>query len=376
MLTLAKPGLGDEYLNLYNYSRNTNRNLTAVYLDSSQPENIRHFNYFCEGYKRWKDVKGYKDFNDILSEAYESLNTLDKAYFIIDEAQDLTPLQWKLIHKWVKSAQEVYLAGDDDQAIYTWAGADPRGMQEFENRYKSKQVVLNKSNRVSRAIHKVAERLIRQVGSRVPKQYTPNDEEGSVWVHDSIYCLNFKKDEDCLILYRNHSLRKNIEDLLIEQALPYTVLSGQKGLFEGVKANFIRLWTKLQEGQDELKVSEEKTLKQVMGERYTGPDCLRSYLDRHWSFIGNFSVEELSYFHRVDKGVGLFYKPTLKLNTIHGSKGSESDRVVLLNSMTSTTMETLISDPDSEIRVFYVGVTRARSRLDLVMDRNGVEFFR
>ena len=46
-----------------------------------------------------------------------------KAIFI-DEAQDLSPLQWQLYDKLKEHCDQIYLAGDDDQAIYAWAGAD------------------------------------------------------------------------------------------------------------------------------------------------------------------------------------------------------------------------------------------------------------
>ena len=43
---------------------------------------------------------------------------------MVDEAQDLTPLQWDMVVKIAKHVDRVYIAGDDDQAIYEWNGAD------------------------------------------------------------------------------------------------------------------------------------------------------------------------------------------------------------------------------------------------------------
>lgn len=374
-LVLGAPTLGDQYLTLYHLAGNTEQGWAYVYSQSNQPNNFRHFTYFCSSYERWKSVKGYKDFNDILKEALESGPDLGKDYIIVDEAQDLTSLQWKLIFKWVTKAREVYLAGDDDQAIYTWAGANVKGMSQFRYKYGSKQVVLGHSKRLSLPIYKIAEKLISQVQDRVKKNYEPNKAKGFVQLFHSIYDLNFKSNEDCLILYRNHSLRQSIEDFLISKALPYTALSGKKGILDSSKGRFIRLWKNLQGGQTELKKSEETLLKSVLKERYTTPEDIPGLLSKHWSLLCQFTPEELSYFRRLEKGVGVFIKPSIKLNTIHGSKGSESERVVLINGMTRTTMETLLKDRDGETRVFYVGITRAKTRLDLVMDKNPLEFF-
>ena len=62
---------------------------------------------------------------------------------IIDEAQDLTPLQWKFVYKLGEKAKRIYLAGDDDQAIYEWNGADVKSFQNFPG----KDVVLKYSHR-------------------------------------------------------------------------------------------------------------------------------------------------------------------------------------------------------------------------------------
>lgn len=50
---------------------------------------------------------------------------------MVDEAQDLTPLQWDMVVKIAKSVWRVYIAGDDDQAIYEWNGAEVEYFQTF-----------------------------------------------------------------------------------------------------------------------------------------------------------------------------------------------------------------------------------------------------
>ena len=50
---------------------------------------------------------------------------------MVDEAQDLTPLQWDMVVKIASAVDRVYIAGDDDQAIYEWNGADVNLFQTF-----------------------------------------------------------------------------------------------------------------------------------------------------------------------------------------------------------------------------------------------------
>ena len=65
------------------------------------------------------------DFNDLITTLIKKQNKIPKLKAIfIDEAQDLSPLQWKLVDILKNKTEHLYLAGDDDQAIYAWAGAD------------------------------------------------------------------------------------------------------------------------------------------------------------------------------------------------------------------------------------------------------------
>ena len=63
-------------------------------------------------------------FNDVLADYITKCQPLDIDLAIIDEAQDLSPLQWEMVEHMTAKCPEIYYAGDDDQAIYSWAGAD------------------------------------------------------------------------------------------------------------------------------------------------------------------------------------------------------------------------------------------------------------
>ena len=63
--------------------------------------------------------------------------------------------------------------------------------------------------------------------------------------------------------------------------------------------------------------------------------------------------------------------PTIRLSTIHAAKGHEADRVILLTDMTTRVAQSAEKAPDDEIRVWYVGMTRAKRQLDIVEGYNG-----
>jgi superfamily I DNA/RNA helicase len=77
--------------------------------------------------------------------------------------------------------------------------------------------------------------------------------------------------------------------------------------------------------------------------------------------------DEVSYMLAARRsGEKLTAAPRVRLSTIHGSKGGEAEHVVLLAEMAKRTFVEMRDDEDSEARVFYVGATRARSRLTVV----------
>ena len=77
----------------------------------------------AEELKKFKEEKGLRDFTDLLEDFIDGdVNNKFKVLFI-DEAQDLSLLQWDMVRKIWSRAEKTYIAGDDDQAIFKWAGA-------------------------------------------------------------------------------------------------------------------------------------------------------------------------------------------------------------------------------------------------------------
>ncbi len=116
------------------------------------------------------------DYTDMLIEFNKRNLSPQFDVVIIDEAQDLSWLQWKMVERIAANSKRVYIAGDDDQAIFTWAGARP----DFLMNMDGSRTVLNKSYRLPQLIHDKANQLIKRVKHRVDKEWSARSENGQL----------------------------------------------------------------------------------------------------------------------------------------------------------------------------------------------------
>jgi len=134
-------------------------------------------------YKDLIDEKDYLDYSSILDEAVRTLRD-DKyvrtrlrervRYVIVDEYQDVNPIQECIIKLLHDLGAKVCVVGDDDQTIYQWRGSDVRNILTFEKRYpKPKQIRLEENFRSSQGIVETARDFIIQNAERLPKAMKP-----------------------------------------------------------------------------------------------------------------------------------------------------------------------------------------------------------
>lgn len=368
--------IGDQYLAVLSLARARRRELVDQYYDSDRPGSFQEFESFCKSYEAWKDANGYVDFDDMLEQyLHRPVNHGATALFV-DEAQDLSDLQWAVIDKMLefKQVREVHIAGDDDQAIFEWSGANTHGMAEFEERYKAQRATLDQSWRVPQAVHQLAEGLIKRIPNRVDKVYKPRDHAGLV-KHSSWFTKNsVKHGEDTLVLCRNFVTRKEVETELIRHRIPYKSEGGYPSLFSTRVADAIRVFKKLEHGEH-ISTAEIAKMEAVADDRTRRdlqllefkPMLKRGYMR---SFI--IPAMHVDFYREAD----LEQEPTIRLSTIHSAKGREADRVVLHTGLTTKTINDMHRDTsamDAEVRVWYVGVTRAKQELEIVEGDQGFD---
>ena len=193
------------------------------------PETLLDFSRVWEG---WKEENGYMDFTDLIEEAIRSVPVAPQspAVGFFDEVQDFTPLQLKLVRQWVSHMDFAILAGDDDQCIYSFAGASPEAFLEPELPQEYVRV-LNQSWRLPRTIQEYADSWIRKVAVRYPKQYRPKDSEGFVtlfdakWKNPEMYVREIERyiqgGKTVMVLTTCSYMLEPLKKVLKEAAIPF-----------------------------------------------------------------------------------------------------------------------------------------------------------
>ena len=136
---------------------------------------------------------------------------------IIDEAQDLAPLQWKMVKEvLVPNSKKVYYAGDDDQAIFRWAGADVDSFITLKGEYYP----LKQSYRIPAKVHNLAMNIINKIKNRIDKTWKPKINEGTLQRHFDVDSIDMTQG-DWLVLSRTRHMLNDIEESLYRQGLYY-----------------------------------------------------------------------------------------------------------------------------------------------------------
>jgi superfamily I DNA/RNA helicase len=312
-------------------------------------------NHIYKNFLVYKQYHKLFDFNDMIKMLidYDKIPKFDVVF--IDEAQDLSPLQWKLYDKIKETTKDVYLAGDDDQAIFAWAGAD---VNRFINE-PAKEKVLRYSKRISRAVQQESVTPISRIrGLRREKQYLPRNFEGESMHISSLNQVDLTKGK-WLILTRTKDQALNIMEELHKKNLYYQSNKGKSfkvRMYQRIK-NYLN-WVNNDAQLDEKQWKDilEYTDKKVITEKYNWYDLFTKIPDKDKNYIQNL----------IEQGEDLDNRARIWISTIHAIKGGEEDNVILSMHQglkVQTSIKRSEAKADEENRVWYVGITRARNNL-------------
>jgi DNA helicase-2/ATP-dependent DNA helicase PcrA len=391
---------GDEFitradnviLNAINIARIRGQDLHTYYNSSSLGIEWFHFEYVERSYRQFKRDKMLYDFTDLLELIVESPDLLPRLeVLIIDEAQDLSPLQWKLVSQLAERADRTFIAGDDDQAVYTWAGADVDSFLTCPGEI----VVLNRSYRVPSSVHTLASNVVSRIQHRQPKAWRPRAEEGAVEWYQDFHDVDVT-DGGWLILAAAHYLLEDVYTWLKAQGLLFE-RHGQRSISDAVLSAVIG-WERLRSGRS----VPASVVQQVY--KHLGPDHVRrgfralkaidpeglytavelikdhglvSVEDPWFDALTKIGEERRDYIRAVlRRGVKLGDRPRINVSTIHGAKGGEADNVLLLTDLSPKFAADYAVNADDIHRLLYVGITRARQALHLVRPKRDDRGFR
>jgi superfamily I DNA/RNA helicase len=164
LLAFSTKHIGDQLLHIYEYAMTTLRSLRDTWHLLNDAVDWHRLKRFVDALTAYKADTGKFDFIDLLHQYSDHGPPVPIQVAVIDEAQDLTAAQWAVVERAFSGAERVYVGGDDDQAIYQWAGAD---IQRFLT-LSTTPDVLRVSHRLPRAVHE----LSRQVAARIGMRYT------------------------------------------------------------------------------------------------------------------------------------------------------------------------------------------------------------
>jgi superfamily I DNA/RNA helicase len=344
--------------------------------------------------QQFKAQHGLFDFTDMIEEFIKIGDPPRLEVLIVDEAQDLSELQWRMIEQLAKFVKRMYVAGDDDQTIFTWAGASTRFITLPGN-----ATVLQQSFRVPINVHKLANRVISKIDNRREKMWLPRDAQGSYSTINGIADFDptgIDPEKSMMMLGRTtKSLRQKFIPYCRSHGLLYRYFDSYS-----VKPNYARAitaWNDLHEGiaiplPDALKIYEllpSETSTKKPGVTYGFKARLQRYakqtdvidislqeLIRDYGLIAEgtwqkvfteIETKDVSYIEKVlSNGYSLRQQPKIHISTIHRVKGGQADTVVLLSDTAKAAEKFQTGNQDEETRIFYTGITRTFDNLVIV----------
>jgi superfamily I DNA/RNA helicase len=352
-------GNDDKYLFMHFLKRNNPRaaELYARDMNARRLQEVEH------NFVRYKEFAKVRDFTDIIEHFIEVNDPLPVEVAIIDEAQDLTTLQWKMCEVAFRNCERVYIAGDDDQAIYEWSGADVQRFLKL-NDEASEREVLNKSYRLRTNILHLARSVSARIESRVNKIFDAVGTGGDVSFHNSLNEIPIVTGETYYFLSRNNYFLSTYRTLLKSRACVYVdkdVMS-----YDPRQVEAINVFEAARKRGKMLDIDEVK-LKLHWKDAPT--------LCVPWYDALNFDNDAIAYYKDLIKNKTKLKDQRIMINTIHGVKGGEADNVVLMLDFTRAVKVNFESNPDSELRCLYVACTRAKQNLRIVHSntKNGYE---
>lgn len=326
-------------------------------------------------FDEFKEARGVIDFTDMLERYLDGgvLPQLDA--LIVDEAQDLSALQWAIVERLAGSVEYVYFAGDDDQAIYGWAGADVDYFLSLEGTRN----VLPKSYRLKSCVLDVAQSLVADIEQRYAKDWVPHCTGGEVSTVTDIHEIDLDKGT-WFLLARNAYLLAGWKAHLY--AMGYPFIDGDRATIDNDEVRAILGWEALRRGHaltgDKCSLVLDYVRKKFFDrdkecgifdavKLYTLKDLARDFqltADDVWFDVLDLAPHRRKYYAEIKhKGFSLVKTPAITVSTIHGVKGGEADNVLLATDMSRKTHAHLSRCPADELRVFFVATSRAKNKL-------------
>jgi superfamily I DNA/RNA helicase len=208
-----------------------------------------------ERYERFLAARRLLDFDALVLRAAELLESTEAAaqvrarwdVVLVDEFQDVNPVQYRVIRALARDHRHVFAVGDDEQSIYSWAGADPSVFKAFVNDFGiTSKVNLEENHRCPREIFALARKLVtvnepifadrkapradRESAFPVRAHWFESDDDEAAWIVEDL-----RRDRDAhghawgdvALLYRKHEIGDRLESACLNAGIPCRLAQGR-----------------------------------------------------------------------------------------------------------------------------------------------------
>lgn len=361
-----------------------------------------------DAYTAITDESHVMDFEDVLllmtamlDNFPEVASAIHKQYkfFTVDEFQDVSPVQFELLNLWVGNRQDLCVVGDPAQTIYSFSGATSSYLRQFVSHFpQAQEFELTHSYRSTPEILAVANQVLAKDSSDTFRLQATRNSGSDVTINSYSDDITEAKEiaktisslvaqgtspRDIAILYRINSQSEIFEAELSALGLPIT-LRGAERFFERpeVKTALLHLRAGLVGDSNRTLTSTVSDILSSVGWAVQSPDSGRSALEK-WESLNTLVDLAREYENAYPKAVlpdfvSMLDKrneqehvPTanaITLASIHAAKGLEWDCVFVVGLSQGLLPILHAKSPDEfaeERRLFYVAITRAKSRLSL-----------
>jgi DNA helicase-2/ATP-dependent DNA helicase PcrA len=359
-------------------------------------------------YEDVKTERGVIDFEDVLlltvgvlAERTGVAETVRQQYrhFVVDEYQDVSPLQQRLLDLWLGERQDLCVVGDASQTIYSFTGATPRYLVDFPRRYPGAEVVrlvrdyrstpqvvalanrVLKRGRSSAAVELVAQR---PPGPQVRFDVYDDDMDEARGVAERIRGLLTAgvQASEIAVLYRTNAQSEAVEQALADAGIGYVVRGGERFFARReVRDAVVLLRGAMRAPVDR---SMPEVVREVLGAAGwspTPPDA-RGATREKWESLSALvaladdlaatrGADLAGLVEELDERATAQHAPTVQgvaLASLHAAKGLEWDAVFIVGVCEGLLPISMAERDDAvaeERRLLYVGITRAREQLTL-----------
>lgn len=274
-----------------------------------------HFDRIFAGYQSLCRARRGLDFDDMVYECRELL-VRDRrkleywqgrfSHILIDEFQDINPLQYEVVKLLGACHRNLFAVGDDDQSIYGFRGSDPGCLKRFLTEFQARRILLNANYRSAEEIVSQAEKVISVNRNRFPKQcyaaggqkssgrfavvrdFAGKSEEYEYLVRELKDFLRRNRQDSCGVLFRTNGGMQFLASLLEGEGIPFRMKERTENPYQHFIAKDVMAYLKLAAGE-----KSRETFLRIMNRpsRYLEREC-----------VGNareIDFEELIRWHRV-----------------------------------------------------------------------------